>query len=302
MIFPGQSIQNINQILHLNKYNHVIKNTFDEASEYLHYNIWKNIQKKKYIIKKQGYAQPILITIAVAIYRFWKKISGKNPHIVSGHSLGEYSALICSDAIKFSEGLLLVQRREHMMKKNSSSLEIQMQAIIGLSKNIIVEILKKNHLIKFISIASINSKNQVIISGYKKPVEKINITLEALGAIIIPLKIDVAAHCFIMKKIYRKFSKQIKKILIKKTKYPVINSTIIKKQNKSDTIQKNFIKQLSHPVQWEKTMHIITLTSDIILEISTNNVLKKICKDNNYINIISINNFKNIKLTLNLLK
>lgn len=302
MVFPGQGIQNTNQILHLNKYHHSIKNTFEEASEYVNYNIWKAIQQPWHVLNQKKYTQAIILTTSVAIYRFWKKIGGFTPHIASGHSLGEYSVLVCSNAIKFSEGLILVQKREHMMTQYSQKLTVQMKAIIGLQKNTVLRILKKYISNKSINIASINSKKQIVISGYKKSIQAISLKFKKIGIRIIQLPINVAAHFFIMKKIQKKFIKQTKKIVIQKTQYPVINSITVKQQNQKNTIRKNFTKQLFKTVQWEKAMNVITATSDIILEVSTNNTLTNLHKHKNYTNIIPINNFKNIHFIFNLLK
>ncbi|CAL4042937.1 Malonyl CoA-acyl carrier protein transacylase [Buchnera aphidicola (Takecallis arundicolens)] len=300
MIFPGQGKQNIHRILCLNNQDSIIKKTFEEASEHLHYNIWKAIQKKTYITKQDIHIQPIILTTSVAIYRFWKKIGGINPVISSGHSLGEYSALVCSDAITFLDGLKIVKKREIIMKKQMKGLETQMQAIIGLEKKIILKICKQNSCKKSVNIANINSKNQIVISGYKQSVQKTSIICQNMGAKTIILPINIAAHCNIMKKIKRKFTKQIKKINIQKTKYPVINSISVKQQISKHTIRKSLVKQLFQPVQWEKTMNVINSMSNIILEMGTNNILTNLHKKN-YVNIIPMNTIQNINQTLNLL-
>lgn len=293
MIFPGQGKQNINRILSLNNQNNIIKNTFEEASEHLNYNIWKMIQYKTYI-------QPIILTTSVAIYRFWKKIGGINPVISSGHSVGEYSALVCSNAITFEDGLKIVKKREIMMKKQMQGLETQMQAIIGLKKKIILKICKKNSKKYIVNIANINSKNQIVISGYKKSVQKTSIMCQKMGAKTIILPINIAAHCHIMKKIKRKFMKQIKKLNIQKTKYPVINSISVEQQISKHTIRRSLVKQLFQPVQWEKTINLIHSMSNIILEVGTNNILKSFNKKHD-INIIPMNTIQNINQILNLL-
>lgn len=302
MIFPGQGVQRMQNIFHLNNYNKIIQYTFEEASEYLNYNIWKAIQKPWNILIQKKYIQPIILTTSIAIYRFWKNSGGINPSIASGHSLGEYAVLICSNAIKFSEGLLLVKKREHMMIERIQKLQIQMQAIVGLKKKIILKIFKKHTLNKLVNISNINSNNQIIISGYKNYVQKISLKCKKLGAKTIILPINVAAHCTIMKKIKKKFLSKVKKLTIQKTQYPVINSITVKQQNTKNTILNNLTKQLFQPVQWEKTMNIITSTSDIVLEVSTNDTLTKLHCNKNYTAIIPINNFENINFILNLLE
>lgn len=302
MIFPGQGLQKNQKLLHLNKINNIIKKTFEEASEYLNYNIWNLIKKPFNILIKHEYIQPIILTSSISIYRFWKDLGGIDPHLSTGHSLGEYSALICSHSITFSDGLKLIHKREKMMKQCTKKFNMQMKVVIGIKKNIILKIFKKNLLTNKVNISSINSKKQIIISGYKTSIKKVSLECKKIGAKIINVPTNIVSHCFIMKKIKRKFSKQIKKISIKKTKYPVINSISIKKQISKYTIQKSLIKQLFQTVQWKKTMDFIIPKSDLILEMGTNNFLTKLHKNNKNIKFIPMNNLKNINITLNLLK
>ncbi|WP_367678358.1 acyltransferase domain-containing protein [Buchnera aphidicola] len=303
MIFPGQGLQKPCHLINLNQYNHIIKNTFYEASEYLKNNMWNMIKNKNNVNKKHHqYIQSITFISSVALYRFWIKISGIKPIIASGHSLGEYSALVCSNAIKFSDAIKLVHKRELMMNKQSLKNKLQMNMIVGLEKKKILNICKKYSKNKIVNIAAINTNKQIVISGHKKSVENTIIACKKMGAkYTIKLPISIAAHCSIMKKIRRNLSKKLKKINIKNTQYPIISSTSTTQYKSKHTIRKSLIEQLFKPVQWEKTMKFIISKSDIILEVGTNDFLTRTYKKKNNKKFISINSIKNINYILQLL-
>ncbi|CAL4321551.1 Malonyl CoA-acyl carrier protein transacylase [Buchnera aphidicola (Pterocallis alni)] len=300
MIFPGQGSHKINILHKLYKNSTIIQNTFLEASNYLNYNLWKLINTSHYLNKNQ-YIQPLILVYSVAIYRLWKKLGGSNPNISSGHSLGEYAALVCAKIITFSEAVKLVAYRGKIMEKYSAKQEVQMQAIIGLNKKIILKICKKYSYKKIVNIASINSKKQIIISGHKQAVQNVSITCKKNGAHkILNIPVNIAAHCYIMRKLTRKLSKKIKKIHFQHSTYPVISSISVKKQASKHTIRKSLIKQLYKPVQWYKTINLIKSQSNIILELGMNNILINLIKKRKNIKLIPMNNLENIYSALNL--
>lgn len=302
MIFPGQGSHKINILQKLYKNSTIIKNTFLEASNYLNYNLWKLINTSHFLNKNQ-YIQPFILVYSVAIYRLWKKLGGANPNISSGHSLGEYAALVCAKIITFSEAVKLVSYRGKIMEKYSSKQAVQMQAIIGLNKKIILKICKKYSYNKIVNIASINSKKQIIISGHQKAVQNVSIECKNNGAQkVLNIPVNIAAHCYIMKKLTRKLSKKIKKIHFHNSTYPVISSMSVKKQSSKHTIRKSLIKQLYKPVQWYKTINLIKSQSNIILELGMNNILINLIKKKKNIKLIPMNNLENIYSALHLTK
>ncbi|CAL4321634.1 ACP S-malonyltransferase [Buchnera aphidicola] len=303
MIFPGQNYQNVFALLLLSKKNRIIKKTFLEASEYLNENIWKYIEKPNHFFQKNKYIQPFILTASVSIYRLWKQLGGINPIIAAGHSLGEYSALVCSNAIKFSDAIQLVKKREILMHNIIQNQSVQMKAIIGLQKSTILKICKKNSLRNIVNIASINPCKQIIISGHKEAVEKTSIECKNQGAKkIITLTLNLATHCSIMKKIKRPLLKKIKKISIKSTDYCIINSITVTPQHSKHTIRNSLIKQLYKPVLWEKTMNFIKKKSSLILEVGTSNILTTLNKQFPELKSIAINKLHNIQKAFNLLK
>jgi len=172
MIFPGQGAFLNSRIINENfKYSSVIKDTFDEASECVKLNLWKELENKKNLLNFNNlnkYIQSIHVAASVSIYRLWMKKIGMAPIAVAGHSLGEYSALVCSDVLKFSDAIKIVHKREKLMLDCVSKNSGCMLLIIGLTLSNIKKIISYNFKREIISIACVNTDNNIVVSGKKK--------------------------------------------------------------------------------------------------------------------------------------
>ncbi|QCI16019.1 ACP S-malonyltransferase [Buchnera aphidicola] len=136
MLFPGQGSQYLGMLSSFfSEKNNIFKNTFDEASDCIKYDLFKLIKKgPEEKLNQSRYTQVIVLSSSVAIYRLWQYKNGNNPSLMSGHSLGEYSALVCSNAIKFFDALKLVFFRGKLMEEITINRPSLMQAIIGIEK------------------------------------------------------------------------------------------------------------------------------------------------------------------------
>uniref|UniRef100_A0A1A9UKM2 [acyl-carrier-protein] S-malonyltransferase n=1 Tax=Glossina austeni TaxID=7395 RepID=A0A1A9UKM2_GLOAU len=134
MLFPGQGCQKIGMLKSFKEFS-IIKNIFNESSEILKYNLWKIIENGPYeILNKTEITQPAILTASFAIWKIWKKLSGQNPQFMAGHSLGEYSALVCANSLSFSDAVKIVSLRGKFMQESVNNRECATSAIIGLSK------------------------------------------------------------------------------------------------------------------------------------------------------------------------
>lgn len=303
MVFPGQGYQKIDLLYQLSKEDIIIKETFQEASEYLNYNLWSFIQHTSIKdIKKYQYIQSFIFVASISIYRLWKKLGGSNPTITAGHSLGEYAALVCGESIKFSDTVKFIKKREKIIIKYIKKTSIAMKVIIGLDEKIIMKLCKKNSNKNIVNIASINSNTQIVISGHKIAVEKTSLECKKMGAkLIMNLPINFPAHCSIMKKISKKIFRKIKKISIKNPIYPILNSISVKQYMTGNNIRNALVKQLYQTVNWKKTINIIKSHANIILEVGISNILTNLNKNKSHSIFLSINNIKNFFLALKLL-
>ncbi|WP_343189304.1 ACP S-malonyltransferase [Buchnera aphidicola] len=259
LIFNGQEKIKLNFLKKIFNKNKIIKKLFDETSEYIKYNIWKNIIDNNndiFIIKNN--IQPILLTISVAIFNIFIKYNPL-PKLSAGNSLGEYSALVCSKSIKFSNAIKILILRSKYMKESVLKKKTFMILIQGINIYILKKICKYIKQKKiYISISNFNTNKQFVITGYKKNIKKIIKYLKKINyKFIYKLPILTSSHCLLMKKSSKKFYFALKKIKIKKPIFPIINNINVKYEFSSEKIKKSLKKQLYKPVRWKEILDYI---------------------------------------------
>ncbi|AAM67892.1 ACP S-malonyltransferase [Buchnera aphidicola] len=296
MLFPGQGSQYKNMLSSFfQKKNNLFKKIFDEASEYVNYNLLnliKNGAKKKRDDYK--YIQSAILTSSIAIYQLWKEKNGRRPALMSGHSLGEYSALVCANAIKFSDALKIVKLRSKLMQKIIINKPSLVQAIIGLDKVIIKNICLQ-YLPKIVSIASINSDDQIIISGEKLAVREVGLKCKKKGAkYVIKLNINTPIHSQLMKPVSEQIKYLLKSIKIKSPQIPVINNVDVICEKNEKKIKKALVRQFYSTVRWKEIIDLIKSKKIFtMLEIGPNKILSNLIKKNDNITVLNTNNLKN---------
>ncbi|WP_187308313.1 ACP S-malonyltransferase [Buchnera aphidicola] len=289
MLFPGQGSEYIGMLSSFSYNNYIIKHTFNEASDYIKFNLLKLVKEgPKEKLNQNQYKQSAILTTSVAIYRLWRNKYGKIPSLISGHSLGEYSALVCAKSIKFSDALKLVFLRGILMEKTSINRPVLMKAIIGLDQKKVEKacsIASKNGIV---SIASINSLNQIVISGDAKAVCEASLYCKNIGAKnILRLNINVPAHCKIMKPVSKRLKKMLDRIPIYSPIIPIINNVDVKIEYSEKNIKTALIRQIYHSVKWNNIINLIQLKKIfIMLEVGPNKILTNLNKKNK--NIISL--------------
>ncbi|QJC28946.1 ACP S-malonyltransferase [Enterobacteriaceae endosymbiont of Plateumaris rustica] len=289
-------------------YNHtIIQKIFQKASNILEYDLWNLIQKGP--LKKLNityYTQPAILISSFAIYKLWIQKNNIIPNIMAGHSLGEYTAMLCSKVISFHDAIRLVHYRGKLMQEISFSLKENnidgyfMQAILGLDKILIQKICKQESKNNIVNISSYNTYNQVIISGNKNAILRVVNICKSLGAYSIPLKINIPSHCLLMKPIVKKFKNFLNNITFNYPKIPIVNTLNIKCETSLKKIKYNLIHQLYNPINWiECIKYISNKNINNLLEFGPKNILAKMTKKIfNNLDVISINNSKTLSIAL----
>ncbi|QJC28049.1 ACP S-malonyltransferase [Enterobacteriaceae endosymbiont of Plateumaris braccata] len=306
-IFPGQGCQFIGMLSDLFDKNLIIQKIFKKASDILKYDLWKLIQKGP--LKKLNttyYSQPAILIASFAIYKLWIQKSNIIPNIMVGHSLGEYTAMLCSNVINFYDAIQLINYRGKLMQEISVSLKESnidgyfMQVILGLNKFLIQKVCEQESKNNIVNISSYNTYNQVTISGNKNAILRVINACKLLGAHNIPLQINVPSHCLLMKPIVKKFKKFLKNIKFNYPTIPIINTLNIKCETSPKKIKYNLIHQLYNPINWIGCMEYISNKNiNNILEFGPKNILAKIAKNiTNNLDVISINNSKTLSIAL----
>ncbi|WP_340147556.1 acyltransferase domain-containing protein [Buchnera aphidicola] len=282
IIFSGQGNYSFSKIIKISKkYLEVVK-IFKKSSKILKKNIWKIIyKKKKKFLQKNQYFQVINLITNLALYKIWKKYYKKKKYfysfIFSGHSLGQYSALVASKSIKFADALKIVFFRGKLLKKKKGFMIV----IFNEKKIKIKNLLNTNILKKLVSISNINSKKQIVIAGSKKIKKKIIFLLKKKNIKkFFQLPIKHPFHCISMKKFAKNFFNFINKFSFYKPKHFYIDSNLVNFLTNPKEIKKKLAKQIYTPVLWEKTIQfILTQNIDEILEIGLYPILSKFDKN-----------------------
>lgn len=304
IIFSGQGLYYPNILNKLIKKYKIFKKTFYEVSEFLKYDLLKEIFiKKKYNLQYQLNIQYLILTSSVAMFRMWlQQSSNMLPNIMAGHSIGQYSALICNNSIKFFDVLKIIKIRNNIIKEKTKNQNFLTYVILGLSLKIIKKICKYvSNKKEKAYISCINSEDQIVITGHYNVILKANIICKKYGAIhTIKLPIKISMHCILMKKISKIFSSSLKKIKISTGICPIIDNVDVSYINSPKDIYVALLKQFYRPVQWNKTIKkIIKNKINFCIEISLNNILKNLNTHKKKLTIFSINSVKNLFFTIN---
>ena len=252
-IFPGQGSQEVGMLSELSQSFPVIKATFQEASEVLDMDLWEIAQSdQRGVLSSTEITQPILLSASISIWRVWLSLSELKPTALSGHSLGEYSALVCSGALSFKDALDLVHFRGRAMQKAVPNGEGKMAAILGLSErdvSTICDAVQKETGV--VSAANVNSANQIVIAGESKAVTSAIESCKAAGAKrALALGVSVPSHCELMVPAARELEEKLSKIQIQTPEIDVIQNVDGEVQDEPDAIKTNLVEQLYRPVRW----------------------------------------------------
>ncbi|MGL9720170.1 ACP S-malonyltransferase [Symbiopectobacterium sp.] len=281
MVFPGQGSQTVGMLAELAAQYPAVQETFAQASEVLGYDLWQlTAQGPAEELNKTWQTQPALLTASVAIWRVWQQQGGKQPALMAGHSLGEYSALVCAGALDFQEAVRLVELRGKLMQEAVPEGTGAMYAIIGLDNDAIAAACEASAEGQVVSPVNFNSPGQVVIAGNKEAVERAGVACKAAGAKrALPLPVSVPSHCALMKPAAEKLAEALKTITVTTPAIPVVNNVDARSETDPDAIRAALVKQLYSPVRWtECVTYVAAQGVESLLEVGPGKVLTGLTK------------------------
>lgn len=281
MVFPGQGSQTIGMLKELSKEYPVVQETFSQASSVLGYDLWQLIQEGSVEeLGKTWITQPALLAASVAIFRVWQQKQGPKPDFMAGHSLGEYSALVCAGVIDFKDAIKLVELRGKLMQEAVPAGTGAMYAIIGLNNEAILKACQEAAQDQVVSPVNFNSQGQVVIAGNKEAVERAGALCKEAGAKrALPLAVSVPSHCILMKPAADKLAKTLAGIAFNEPLYPVINNVNVKMETNAQAIKEALIAQLYSPVRWTETVEFMAAQGTaLLIEMGPGKVLTGLTK------------------------
>ncbi|TEW54364.1 ACP S-malonyltransferase [Psychromonas sp. RZ22] len=250
--FPGQGSQSIGMLADLAANYPVVIDTFKEASDVLGYDLWALTQDgTAEALNQTDKTQPALLTASVAIWRVWAEIGGEKPTTIAGHSLGEYSALVCAGVIDFKDAVKLVELRGQLMQQAVPAGVGAMYAIIGLDDAKIAAACEQAAQGEVVSPVNFNSPGQVVIAGNKDAVERAGVLCKEAGAKrALPLPVSVPSHCALMKPAADKLAVALEALTFSAPQVAVINNVDVVAETDADKIKDALVRQLYCPVRW----------------------------------------------------
>nr|WP_086940772.1 ACP S-malonyltransferase [Thaumasiovibrio occultus] len=256
IVFPGQGSQAVGMLADLADKYPVVTETFAEASDVLGYDLWALVQNGPAEDLNQTHrTQPALLTASYAIWRVWQQEGGAQPELVAGHSLGEYSALVCAGVISFKDAVKLVELRGRLMQEAVPAGVGAMSAIIGLDNDAIAKACEEAAQGEVVSPVNFNSPGQVVIAGHKAAVERAGELCKAAGAKrALPLPVSVPSHCALMKPAAEKLEAALAAIEFSAPALPVINNADVALETTPEAIKAALVKQLYGPVRWTESV------------------------------------------------
>ncbi|MEA2088086.1 MAG: ACP S-malonyltransferase [Candidatus Caldatribacteriota bacterium] len=282
-VFPGQGSQKMGMGKDLIENYPEAKNLLNRANEALkeeRVDIAKIcFEGPEEELKNTVNAQPAILTVSTILCRLLRK-NKIEPSIVAGHSLGEYSALVASSAIKFEDAVKLVRKRGEYMQSATPAGTGSMLAIIGLEKDEISEMCEEIKDIGIAEIANHNSPTQIVVSGEIKALERLAIMAKEKGArMAIPLKVSAPFHSSFMETAKENLARYLEKIKIDNPKIPVSCNVSADYINNKEEVRSSLIKQMTHPVRWvDSITKMYSEGIDYFIEVGPGKVLKGLIK------------------------
>ena len=276
MVFPGQGSQSTGMLAALAAQHAEIRATFNEAAEILGYDLWDLAQNgPAERLDETVVTQPAMLTAGVATWRAWRSAGGAIPASMAGHSLGEYTALVCAGALPFADAVRLVTRRAELMQAAVPAGMGAMAAILGLPDDAVIEACRQAAEAEVVSAVNFNSPGQVVIAGERAAVERAADLARAAGAKrALLLSVSVPSHCELMRPAAEELATSLADMPFRTPSIPVIGNADVRPYEDAEQIRVGLAKQLHSPVRWTETIRdLIKRGSSSIIECGPGKVL-----------------------------
>ncbi|MDR6643414.1 [acyl-carrier-protein] S-malonyltransferase [Luteibacter sp. 1214] len=259
-VFPGQGSQSVGMLADLAAAHPEVRATFDEASAGAGVDLWdisQNGPEEK--LNSTENTQPALLAASVAVWRVWVKQGGVMPAFLSGHSLGEYSALVAAGALSLKDAAGLVAERGRLMQAAVPAGVGAMAAIIGGDDAQIAEVCAEVAQGQVVAPANFNSPGQLVIAGHAEAVDRALARLAELGVKkAVKLAVSVPSHCMLMRDAADRLGEKMAAIEWSMPSIPVIQNADAAAHTSVEDIRGALMRQLYLPVRWTECVQALT--------------------------------------------
>lgn len=255
-VFPGQGSQSVGMMKGLADHFPIVQKTFAEAANALDTDLWALVtQGPDEKLNQTDITQPAMLAAGVATYRVWQELGGATPAYMAGHSLGEYTALVCAGSISFVDGIRLVAERGRFMQEAVPAGVGAMAAILGLDDAAIVELCAANAKGEVVQAVNFNSPGQVVVAGHAAAVARVVEAAKTAGAkrsVLLP--VSAPSHCDLMRPAAEKLKTRLQSIKVSRPTVPVIHNADVASYDDAAKIKDALVRQLYSPVRWSESI------------------------------------------------
>ena len=281
MVFPGQGSQAVGMLSGLAESSPQVVETFEQASDLLGYDLWQLVQQGPADeLNQTARTQPAMLAAGVAVWRAWQARGGAWPAVMAGHSLGEYTALVCAGALQYGEAISLVAERGRCMQSAVPEGIGAMAAILGLDDAAVAGVCEMAAEGEVVSPVNYNSPGQVVIAGHAAAVERATALAKQAGAkraVLLP--VSVPSHCSLMTSAAAEFADRLAEVDIKSPQVAVLQNVDALAHADPEAIRENLARQLYSPVQWVRSVQAMGERGVTrIIEAGPGKVLAGLCK------------------------
>lgn len=258
-VFPGQGSQSLGMLSELAEAEGVVRETFAEASDALGYDLWKLVQEgPESELNATERTQPALLAAGVAVWRAFTAHASYRPEYMAGHSLGEYTALVCAGALRFADAVKLVEFRGEAMQRAVPAGEGAMAAILGLEDEQVRAACDQAAQGEVASAVNFNSPGQVVIAGNRAAIERaIEICKQNGAKRALPLPVSVPSHCALMRPAAEELAARLAETEVSAPSIKVVNNVDVAIESEPAAIRDALVRQLYSPVRWTETVRFL---------------------------------------------
>ena len=255
-VFPGQGSQSVGMLAALAAAHESVRATFDEASSALGFDLWALVSDgPEEALSATERTQPAMLAAGVATWRVWRALGGTDPAVVSGHSLGEFTALVCAQVLQFPDAIELVRFRGEVMQAAVPAGTGAMAAIIGLDDEAVAAACREAAQGAVVETANFNSPGQVVIAGEKAAVERAIEAAKARGAKrAVTLPVSVPSHTRLMRAAAERLREKLASLEMRAPVIRYVSAVDARPHERPEDIRDLLVRQLSSPVRWSDTV------------------------------------------------
>ncbi len=258
-VFPGQGSQSVGMLSALAGAHPAVRATFGEASEVLGYDLWQLVSAgPEEALNATERTQPALLAAGIAVWRAWRGRGGASPALVSGHSLGEFTALVCAGTLDFAAAIDLVRFRGQAMQEAVAAGTGAMAAILGLEEAAIEAVCREAAQNEVVEAVNFNSPSQIVIAGNAAAVQRAIAAAKTCGAkraVLLP--VSVPAHSRLMRPAGERLRERLHSITLRTPAIPYVSPVDTRQHSDPADIREVLVRQISSPVRWTDTVRAL---------------------------------------------